>query len=269
MQSPKPPPAPDPVATSKTQTASNVATATAEKRLNSTDQITPYGNLNYEVVDYEEVPDGLGGTNKVPRYRAVQTLSPSQQALFDINNQTELGMATIARDQTGKIGSLLATPVNLNNEATEARLMDLGRRRLDPMFAEREDALRTRLTNQGIRAGTAAYDAEMRRDGENRNDAYNQLLLSGRGQAVQEALTERNQPINEITALLSGSQVQTPNFVNTPQTGVAGTDYSGNVYRSYQGQMDAYRQQQASNNAMMGGLFGLAAAPFSMFRFGR
>ena len=82
-------------------------------------------------------------------------------------------------------------------------------------------------------------------------------------------MTERNQPINEITALLSGSQVQAPNFVNTPQNQIAGTDYSGNVYRSYQGQLDAYKQQQANSNAMMGGLFGLAAAPFSMFRFGR
>lgn len=269
MKSPSPPPAPDPKITSQTQTASNVATATTQARLNATDQITPYGNLTYSVLDYQDVPDGLGGTNRVPRYQATQTLSPSQQALFDIGNQTELGMATIARDQTGRIGDLLATPVNINNEATEARLMELGRKRLDPMFAEREDQLRTRLMNQGIRAGSAAYDAESRREAESRNDAYNQLLLSGRGQAVQEALTERNQPINEITALLSGSQVQAPNFVNTPQTSVAGTDYSGNVYRSYQGQMDAWKQQQASNNAMMGGLFGLAAAPFSMFRMGR
>jgi outer membrane protein OmpA-like peptidoglycan-associated protein len=269
VQSPKPPPAPDPVATSKTQTASNVATATADKHLNSTDQSTPYGDLKYEVIGYEDVSDGLGGTNKVPRYRAVQTLSEPQQRLLDVNNDTELRMATIANNQTGRVGDLLSKPIDLSNEATEGRLFDLGRKRLDPMLNQRLDELRTRLTNQGIRAGTDAYDAEMRREGESRNDAYNSLLLQGRAQAVQEALTERNQPINETTALLSGAQIQAPNFINTPQTAVAGTDYSGNVYRSYQGQLEAFKQQQAGNNAMMGGLFGLTAAPFSMFRMGR
>jgi hypothetical protein len=95
---------------------------------------------------------------------------------------------------------------------------------------------------------------------QQRNDAYNSLALSGRGQAFNEALTERNQPLNEISALLSGSQVQQPNFVSTPQTGVGGVDYTGLVN-------NAYNAEVANYQAGMGGLFGLGAAGLGMFSF--
>ena len=45
-----------------------------------------------------------------------------------------------------------------------------------------------------------------------RNDSYNSMLLDARGQAMSELLTARNQPINEITALMGGGQVQQPQF---------------------------------------------------------
>jgi hypothetical protein len=256
MRAPSPPPAPDPVATSRAQTQSNVATAGANSTLNLVDQITPQGNLTHQQIGTVAMPDGFGGTINVPRFQATQTLSPAQQQLFNQNQSTELAMSRIAGEQTNRIGSVLSSPVDLNNEATEARLFDLGRRRLDPMFAEQDEALRTRLANQGIRAGSQAYDAETRRFGETRNDAFNQLLLQGRGQAVQEALAERSHPINEITALLSGSQVSQPNFIQAPTSPVNMVDHSGNVNNAYAGQLSAYRERMGAHNAMMGGIFG-------------
>jgi hypothetical protein len=67
------------------------------------------------------------------------------------------------------------------------------------------------------------------------------LLLKGRQQSVDEIMAERNQPLNEITALMSGSQVAQPKFTATPQTQVGGVDYGGMVQNNYAGQM----QQQA------------------------
>src|SRR3546814_12733623 len=65
----------------------------------------------------------------------------------------------------------------------------------------------------------------------------------------------RNQPINEITALLSGSQVSNPASMSgpSPQTQVGGVDYAGLVNQNYQNQMNA-------SGAKMGGLFGLAGS---------
>jgi hypothetical protein len=84
--------------------------------------------------------------------------------------------------------------------------------------------------------------------------------LTGRGQGAQEALTERNQPINEISALLSGSQVSQPNFTNTPQPGVAPTDVIGAQQQSLNQQNVGYNAQVAQNQAMTNGLFGLGSA---------
>ena len=176
-------------------------------------------------------------------------MEQSQQ--FD-SKFNEIGLA-----QTDKIGGILSQPLNLNNEATEARLMELGRKRLDPVFAEREQQLEQDLMNRGIRPGSAQYDTMRRQFSEGRNDAYNQLLLSGRGQAVQEALTERSAPINEISALMNGGQIQNPNFINTPNAQVANTDLAGLV-------MDNYKSKQANYAAGMGGLFGLGGSLLGM-----
>ena len=266
---PPPPPPPDPRATGQAQAASNTATATTQSILNMVDQYTPEGQVRYSRIGEEQVPDGLGGMLTVPRFRADQSLSPGQQEIFNIGQETERNIAGIGRDQSERIGGLLGTPVSMDNEAVEGRLFDLGSRRLNPMFDQREENLRTRLANQGVRPGSAAYDAEMRQFGEGRNDAFNNLLLSGRGQSVQEILAERNQPINEISALLSQSQVSQPNFINTPQTGVGGVDYTGMVNNNYNQQMNAWSQQanaaRSQGNAMMGGMFGLASAGLGLF----
>lgn len=93
--------------------------------------------------------------------------------------------------------------------------------------------------------------------------AFNQSLAEAQFQnqanqtAINQALMERQIPLNEIIALMSGSQVQQPSFVNTTQTPVQGTDISGNIYANYQGAMNQYNQRVAQQNAMLGGLFGL------------
>lgn len=259
MKAPKTPPPPDPVATASAQSGANRDTAISQGILNMTNQVGPDGSLTYDKIGEETLTDSLTGkTYTVPRYQATTTLSPAQQALQGVTDQTEMNLATIGRDQSAKIGGILGTNVDLNNEAVEGRLMELGSKRLDPRFAREEESLRTRLVNQGLRPGTAAFDAEMSNFSQGRNDAYNQLALQGRGQAVQEILTERNQPLNEISALMSGSQVSTPNFINTPQSQVGGTDYAGIVQSNYAQQVAAANAKAQGQNAMMGGLFGLA-----------
>jgi hypothetical protein len=227
----------------------NKETAVAQTGLNAINQYTPDGSLEYT----------QGGTwaDGTPRFSATTSLSPASQGIFDTNQITKQNIANIGRDQSGRIGDLLGTPMKLGNEATEARLMELGSKRLDPRFARDEEALRTRLANSGIRAGSAAFDAEMAGFGNTKNDAITSLLLAGRGQANQELLTERNQPINEITALMSGSQVSNPTFQSTPQSQVAGVDYMGMVNNNYNNAMKQYQTDVGAGNAAMGGMFGL------------
>lgn len=257
------PKAPDPVKTAGAQTAQNIGTATANSYLNNVNQIGPDGNVMYSVDGFTSYTDPLDGkVYQIPKWTQTTTLSPHEQQLKNIGNQTEINLAQLGADQSGKLQTLLGSPVDLSNDAVEGRLFDLGRKRLDPMFAEREDALRTRLINSGIREGTDAYNSEYRRFSEGQNDAYNNLLLSGRGQAVQERLQERNQPINEITALMSGSQVALPTFgAGTQQYNIPTTDYAGIVSDAYKNKLAAWQNNQAS----MGGLFSLVGSGIAAF----
>jgi hypothetical protein len=264
MDSPQAPAAPDPYATAKAQGEMNQNTATTQQLLNMTNQVTPDGSLNYAKTGDNSFVGADGKSYTVPQFTATQTLSPAQQVLKALTDQTKQNIGQIGVDQSAKIGSLLGTNLKLGNDATEGRLMELGSKRLDPMFARNEEALRTRLSNQGIQPGSEAWNAEMRQFQQGRNDAYDQLLLTGRGQANQELLSERNQPINEISALMSGSQVSQPSFTNTPQANVAGVDYTGMVNNNYNAAMQKYGMDVSKQNALMGGLFSLGGTAAGM-----
>lgn len=258
----KAPAAPDPKVTAAAQTATNVTTALANAQLANVNQIGPDGNVTYDISGWTTFTDPTSGaTYQIPQYNQRTSLSPQQQAIKDQTDSASRNLGSIANEQTAFLRDYLNKPINLNNEATEARLMELGRRRLDPVIAQRDEDLRTRLANQGIKAGSDAYSRELTTANQANNDAYTSLLLNGRQQAVQEALTERNQPLNEIGALLSGSQVQMPTFgAQTNSTQLPTVDYAGLVNTNYQNQLGAWQTQQQQKQGILGGLFGLGAA---------
>ena len=216
------------------------------------DQNNPYGSQKYTQVGTWE--DGT------PKYQMDVTLSPeeqrNQQQQWEFDNLTN----TLGINQTKKLTGLLDTPFKLDNAATESRLMELGRARLDPILQQRNAALESKLYNQGVMPGTEAYDRAMRENSQSENDAYNQLLLNGRALANTELTAERNQPINEITALMSGGQVTQPQFGNTPATSVANTDVAGITQNAYQNSLIPWQAENANRQAMMGGLFSLGGA---------
>lgn len=258
---PKAPAPPDPAKTAGAQTAQNIGTAVTQQQLNNVNQVTPDGSLTYsQTGTYQYTDPNTGKVYDVPTYTATQTLSDAGQAIYDTNKAAELNLATLGRDQSAKLGTLLGTPVDLSNDAVEARLMELGRARLDPAMDRRRETLRASLAGQGIKEGSAAFDRAMMRAMEGENDAYNSLLLQGRGQAVQEAMAERNQPINEITALMSGSQVSMPQFVGTNPATVANVDRAGLEMSAYNARLANWQQQMANKQSLMGGLFGLGSA---------
>lgn len=253
MKTPQMPAPPDPVATANAQAAANTKAAATQQQINMVDQVTPYGNLTYSQAGKWD--DGT------PKFQSTTVLSPDQQRNLQQQSQFDNLVNTLGIQQTQKLTGLLDKPVDLNNAATESRLMELGRSRMDPMWQRRRSELETRLMNKGAVPDSELYQREMQALGEQENDAYNQLLLSGRGQAVQEALTERNQPINEITALMSGGQVSQPNFTNTPTAQVGSPDIAGLTMDAYKyGPLAQYQTKLANQQAMMGGLFGLGSA---------
>lgn len=235
--------------------------------MQNVDQITPNGNLKYDQTgNYVWNDPYTGSSYNIPRFTVTQTLSPAQQVLNDSNVATQQNLSNIAKDQSSFLHDYLGRPADLSNDAVSQKLFDLGRKLLDPAFQDQRNQLSADLANKGIMIGSKAYDTAQREQSQKENDAYNQLVLNGQGQAFQEAAAARNQPINEITALLSGSQVSQPNFANVQEPTIPTTDVAGIINKNYDQQLGIYNiqaQQAAQKNAMfsniLGGLFGLGA----------
>lgn len=250
MGKPSAPTPQDPVATANAQTASNRETAITQANLNAMNQYGPQGSVTY----------AQNGTwaDGTPKLSQTTSLSPEQQGIFDTGLKTQQNLANTAQTQSGRLNDLLGQEFSLDNDAVEGRINELASKRLDPMLAQRREAETARLANMGIKGGTA-YDRAMTLVNQGENDARNSLLLNGRNQAVSEALLARNQPLNEIAALASGSQIAMPSFAGTPQTGVAGTDVAGITANANNAAQNSYNQQMGQWNSTAGGLFGLGA----------
>lgn len=284
MGKPKAQPVPDPAATAAAQGAANKETAIAQAGLNYVNQNTPAGSQTYK-----QIGTWSDGT---PRYQSDISLSPDQQALYDKQNQFGIGLSDLANSQVGSIQNNLATPFDETGlpaapkgdqqfvDSAGKALYDQATSRLNPQWAQTEDALRTRLTNQGIvDPNSEAYRTAMANFGRDKNDAYTsasnaatanasqaaQNLFSmgttARGNAVQEALTRRELPLNEAVALMGGSGgVQMPQFANLPQTGMANTDVIGAYNLANQVGMNNVNAKNAASSSLTGALGGLGGS---------
>ena len=257
----RPPSPPDPRQTAAAQTGTNVATAIAQQQLQNIGQITPAGQLEFQQTGTFQFTDPTTGeTFDIPQTTAIQTLTPAGQQIFETGQATQQNLADIARQQSEFFEERLATPFEGSSEEVEGRLFELGRQRLDPVFNERRAALEQDLANRGIGIGSPAYNTAIRQFEEARNDAFNQLALRGRGQAFQEALAVRSQPIQELSALLGQTQVQQPQFITAQQPQLPTVDFAGIEAQNFAQRQRQFEQERAARQNLFGGLFGLGAA---------
>ena len=121
-----------------------------------------------------------------------------------------------------------------------------------------QNAAQTSMFNsaQGQNFGQALQGAAF--NNQSRAQQY-QMQSGARDSALQEQVGLRNQQLNEIQALLGGSQVQSPNFVNTQGLNMPTTDYAGLIQQNYANQMAQYQQQMGQWNGLWGGLMGAGA----------
>ena len=104
-----------------------------------------------------------------------------------------------------------------------------------------------------------------------RAQQYNQDLQSAgftnnaSNQALAQQLALYNQPLNSITALMSGSQIQNPQFQQYSGQNVAAAPVFGAAQAQGQYDQNVYAQQVAASNAATSGLFDLAGAGLKTF----
>lgn len=219
-----------------------------------------------------------------PQFTSTITLSPEQQKIYDTQTQQEQYLLDLGGEQLQRIRDSVSTPYSFSGipslygegdlNAARTATEDAIYSRLNPQFARDEEALRTRLANQGIFAGSEAYGTELDRFNQMKNDARMQAVLAGgdeaqrlfnqslaaRQQGITEYNTQRNAPLNEYIGLTSGTQVQNPQFNNTNMGGAAPVDYANLVNQNYQNQMAQYNANVAGRNSTTNALFGLGGS---------
>ena len=262
---PSAPAAPDYRGAAQETAAGNLEAARAATAANRVNQITPYGTLKYEVTG----ADPYGN----PTWTATQALSPAQQQLLDYQNQASLGLGKLAGQGLGYVENMLKTPFNtaalpstgFNPSQT---YQEAYMQRLAPQLQQNREQLQQRLANQGIDIGSTAYDRAMMQQAQRENDLLAAATTQGFGvgqQARQTALQEqaylRNEPLNTLSAVRTGAQVQGPQFVNSAQQATtAGPDILGAANMQYNAAMGDFNAKQAAQANLNQGLFSLGGA---------
>lgn len=117
--------------------------------------------------------------------------------------------------------------------------------------------------NQQAAQAASFYNTGIAQQLQQQQAGFN-AAQAARNQYLQEQYASRNQPINEITSLLSGSQVTQPNFVNTPGAQIPTTDIAGLINQNFNQQMQNYQAQSQSYNTLVGGILGLGAGALKL-----
>ncbi len=266
------PPPPDYRAAAIETAQGNLDAARTAVAANRVNQYTPYGSLEYKI-NPESQWDIYGN----PTWSAVQSLSPAQQQLLDYQNQASIGLGKLAGQGLGYVENMLATPFNtaalpstgFNPSQT---YQEAYMQRLAPQLQQGREQLQQQLANKGIDIGSEAYDRAMMQQAQRENDLLAAATTQGFGvgqQARQTALQEqaylRNEPLNTLSAVRTGAQVQGPQFVNSAQQATtSGPDLLGAAQMGYNAQMGAYNAQQAGQNNLTSGLMGLAGTGMMM-----
>lgn len=188
-------------------------------------------------------------------------LSPEQQNLYNLSTKAQTTYGNIGNTLLDNVKGQLSQPVNVDWNAERERALKAQMGRLSPTLATQEEQLRSRLRNSGLTEGSEGWNREFGNFNQGRNDMLLAADLNAGntvGQAIQQQAALRGMPLNEVAALLTGQQVQTPQLQQTPGANVAPTDVLGAYNTQYQGQLAGYNAQQQQNAAGLGGMFGLA-----------
>lgn len=270
---------PDPSKTAAQQSVLNEKTARVNASLNRINQYTPYGQSVYT---------DLGDD----RWRQDIILSPDSEAAAKAEMLNARMAQELGTGQLGRIGETLGNDLDFSNlpalagsggyggqrQEVEDALYSRATSRLDPQWEQRSRQFETSLANKGIPVGSEAWTRAMDAFQRGRNDAYSGaradaitgggaeqsrlfgLDIGARQQGITEQLTQRNQPLNELSALLSSGQVAMPQFAPAGAASAAPVDYTSLVNNKYQTQANA---AQANQQNWMNGLFGLGQAGLS------
>jgi len=291
---PSPPAAPSPSAIAGAQTGSNLTTAIGQTDLNAVNQNTPYGSSTFTQTGTSNVTDPSNGqTYTLPQYTQNVTLNPNEQATLTNHQQLAKTLSgyggQVAANNAGAITNPLnfsnlpamPTSINMNDPAVKAAETGAYNSQADlvtPYLNQQREMTENAAQNAGIPQSSQAYQNMEQQLSTNEAatldplaaqaqnaglaEAQNQAALqaAARQQGISEQVTQQNQPINELSALLQGAPaIGSPGAMAPPQTGVSPTDVTGAygiAQNAAEANYNAQLNQASAGNGAFAGLLG-------------
>ena len=217
------------------QAAQDTATFSNRPTIN-----TPWGSQSWQTGQTMNPSTGKMETT----WTQNNTLNPESQKALDSQMQIQSGLSGIAQGKIGQVGKEMSStpdysglqgwgqapgsqgipqagqgmqgkldfaslggmpdPSVTNKQGTDAYYQQ-ATSRLDPQWNQREEQKRSQLYNMGLKEGDQAYNQEMERFGQQRNDAYaganRESILTGSqmgNQLFQQGMAGRQQGANEL-----------------------------------------------------------------------
>lgn len=270
--SPSPPPAPDYVGAAQQQGAANTETARTTSLLSNPSISTPYGTSVVEHGTQIDPTTGrsVPGTNP-DSTTLVQQLSPDQQALLSGQTNLSKQLLGLGSQFLPQVANQIGTPIDSSGaRAATDKAYGAFKARLDPQWAQNTEANDSQLANQGITQGSEAYNNAQRMFGQQKNDAYQQAQVAAQQvapQTQQMDIAGQSNLINELNAIRTGSQVQTPQFQPFSGSQVGQTPVFQGAQAAGQAGQNIYNAQMGASNANTSGLYGLGGAAAAALMF--
>ena len=288
-----PPPAPDYRGAAEATAESSRIATNQQMYFNRPEISTPFGSESWS---YQPTTDPVTGEQYTTASLESQ-LNPLSQEALDAQLRVQSARSGFAENMLGRVeGGYQEDPdfsqfgdyQGLDSDPNQVREDAFGR--MSSLYAPQREQdrsrLETQLSNQGIQRGTRAWENAMRSQGDAEMRQDLQLMQGSMAEAqgqvglettaanyannlrqmqIAEMLQQRQTPLNELNALLTGQQVSQPQMPGFQSAGRSETtDYSGAMAATAQHEMDIYNTEQASKDALTSGLMSMGSSAMMM-----
>lgn len=231
---PDAPPPPDYVGQAQATSAGNLEAARASAAANRPNEYTPYGSRTWT--------QGIDGNPD--RWSSQVTLSPTGQQQFDSQQRINTQLGQVAEGGLGYVKDTLANPFDWSKvpDAPVAGKESFDNAynsiidRNQPNVDRDRAAMQTQLANQGVMRGSEAFTNAERDQAMKENDfrlgaqtaagaeqsRQFGLDTAAHSQGIQDQSFARNEPLNMLNAVRTGSQIGMPTFQGYGQQGQTG-----------------------------------------------
>ena len=246
-------------------------TAANQQGFNQVLSVGQYGNQNTQqnfanALATQQAQNAAQNQNFMQQLQSGQFGNQAQLANFGVNlqNQQAYNQAIAQNYGQGLSAQQLANQSVAQNFGQGLNAQQLANQSVAQNFGQgltasnAQNAAIQQNQNAAIQQQQLANAAQLQQYNENLGTA--QFGNNAATQSLQTQLALRNQPLNEITGLMSGSQLQMPQFQGYNPTNIAPAPVFAGAQAQGAADMQKYGIQQSGANAQTSGLYSLAGA---------